>query len=332
LLRSSIRAMAKAVDAQLEEIRQIRSDPASPEATAVLAKALKSKTGLVVATAAGVIEEARLSAFEPALGEAFRRFMDLPDKTCLAKTAIAKALVALDSSDDDLWLLATNDDDLWLLAIRHVQPEPAWGGTVDAAVELRCAASAGLANSNARKAIEPLVRLLADKEAPARAAAARALGGCGSETSAALLQYKLLIGDDDLRVLSDCFAGVLELTRSAEYVEPYLDSPDDAAREAAILSIGEWRCADGFAILRRRWDIDLRNRKVLALAMALSRQAAAIDFLVSQLTEVPEPTAAGIVEALAIYKSDDGLRNRVRRAAGKRGGEVLAAFDDHFTA
>ena len=136
-----------------------------------------------------------------------------------------------------------------------------------------------------RKAIVPLVHLLAevepgatpdnDRYAPGRAAAVRALAGQGGEAGEALLRFKLLIGDPNRSVIEECLTSLLGLTRSADVVEPFLDSPDEELRQVAILALAESRLPEAFSILRSRWDrqfdADARHFENILLLVPLGR-------------------------------------------------------------
>src|SRR5438128_2693263 len=216
-------------DAQLARLNEIKANPSDPAAVEELTRALRGKSNLLAARAAEILASAKLAGLEAVLLEAFNAFLaDGADKGCMAKIAIAKALLAVESRADDVLLVGA----------RHVQHEPTWGGQSDAAVELRCICCAALVNMRSRKALVPLVNLLADKDAGARSAAVRSLAGYGGDAAEALLRFKLLTGDADTNVLGECLAGLLALTRSADVAEPFLDSPDEDLRAAPLFALG----------------------------------------------------------------------------------------------
>src|SRR5688572_15520527 len=111
------------VDETLSRIHGLRgalhTGGSNAQAAAELAKALTSKTALVVAKAADVAREAKLDALAPQLTEAFARFLDQrpeADKGCAAKIALAMALADLD----------VDASPLFLRGIRVVQMEAVW--------------------------------------------------------------------------------------------------------------------------------------------------------------------------------------------------------------
>jgi hypothetical protein len=309
-------------DAQLARLNEIKANPSSPQVVEELTGALRGPSNLVAARAADIVAGAKLIALERVLVDAFRFFLDNADKGCVAKTAIAKALLAIESRAEDVLLIGS----------RHVQPEPTWGGSSDAAVELRCVCCAALVNMRSRKAMTPLVHLLAEKDAGARSAAVRAIAGYGGDAAEALLRFKLLSGDADANVLGECFVGLLALTRSVDVVLPFLDSADEDLRAAAMLSLGESRLPEAFSILRSRWDrqFDADSRGVMALAMAVTRRPEAIDFLIEQTATAGTKVAIAVVGAMAMYRGDGLIRPRVEAAAKQRGGEVFAEFTRRF--
>ena len=315
---------ARSVDDQLARLEAIRSQPPSDESTELLRKSIESKANVVAAKAATIAASLKASAFESALVTAFTRFVDGNDKGCLAKTAIVKALAALEADAEDVFLKGA----------RHVQMEPTWGGSSDVAVELRCESVAALVRSNSRQMWDPLVRLLADPDPQARCVAVRALAATGHDHAKWLIQHKLLIGDREPNVLAECFTAAVALTRSIDLVIPFLDSRDEGLREAAVLAIGESRLPQACELLVRRsaTTYDAEERRLLYLAIAMTRQPQGIDHLISLLPDSKQKSADAIVEALAMYRSDPAIRGKVEQAARASGPESMKAFEKHFRA
>lgn len=306
--------MAKSIDEQIARLDAIRQNP-TPDAPAEIRKALASKSNVVVAKGAKVGEKLNLKELADALAEAFTRILGPSDKGCLAATAIAKALAG--------WELG--DEELFLAGAKHVQLEASWGPPVDVAVELRCESVAALVRMNSRKIWDPLVRLLADEDPNARAAAARALGATGNEKAIPLLQFKILTGDTDVNVMSEAFVSIMTMTRSIEMVMPFLSSREEALTEAAILALGESRLPDAYRALveahRHNFSAD---RRLLLLGIAMTRQHEAVDYLLSVISE-------DAIEALAMYRSDSSIRERIR-AATENSPALAKAFAKHFGA
>jgi HEAT repeat protein len=243
------------------------------------------------------------------------RILGPADKGCLAATAIAKALASWEHRDEEVFHAGA----------KHVQMEASWGPPVDAAVELRCESVAALVRMNSRKMWDPLVRLLADNDAQARATAARALGATGQEQAKLLLTYKILIGDKEPSVMGECFGSILALTRSIELVEPFLVSREDSLVEAAALALGESRLPEAFECLRKAHAQNFAgDPQILLLAIAMTRHPDAVDYLLSRINE-------DAIAALAMYRSDSNVREKVR-AAAERSSSLTKAFAQHFGA
>lgn len=306
--------MAKSIDEQIATLEALRQNP-TPDASAEIHKALGNKSNVVVAKAAKVAGTLNLKQLADALAEAFHRLLGPGDKGCLAATAIMKTLVSLEADDEDVFLAGA----------KHVQMEPTWGGSQDVAVELRCESVAALVRMNSRKMWGPLVRLLADKDPQARATAARALGATGNDKAISLLQFKILIGDKEASVMSEAFSSILTMTRSIELVVPFLNSPEDSLAEAAVLALGESRLPEAYHVLveAHRHNF-VADRRLLLLAIAMTRQPEAVDYLLSVNSE-------DAIEALAMYRSDSAIREKIR-AATKDSPALSRAFTKHFGA
>src|SRR5690349_21123433 len=120
---------ARSIDDQLTHIAALAKGEMTDAALADLAKALAGKSNILAASAARAIGALSAKSLAPQLAAAFTRFLaGGTDKGCLAKTAIVKALAALEVEDDTTFLAGAN----------HIQLEPGFGGSGDAAVELRC--------------------------------------------------------------------------------------------------------------------------------------------------------------------------------------------------
>jgi HEAT repeat protein len=203
-------------------------------------------------------------------------------------------------------------------------------------VDLRAACALALARRNDEHALVRLGDLLADREAPARMAAARALGVLGREEGVALLRMKALLGDEP-RVVSECLAAALRLDPrgSLELAAAFLDRKEPEVAEAAALALGESRVAGALGVLRewlgRTLDKDLRRAGFLAVAML--RREDAFDFLLEIVREGTEAAAREAVAALAAQRGDASLEERVRTAAATRddaelGPAIARAFGD----
>ena len=257
-----------------------------------LRKALSHRNNFVVAKAADIIREFQLEKLLPDLLAAFDRFFDDPVKTdpqCWAKNALSRTLAAFEHQDAAVFLRG----------MRHIQLEPVWGGRSDTAGTLR--ATCALALVQCRSLPEPdllahLLELFADKDKSVRAEAARAVEQVGSPAAGLLLRLRAVLGNDEPEVLGACYGGILRIdgTDAIPWISQFLASADDSAAEAA-LAIAGTHSTTGFQVLRQRFtdEADSWFRSVLLSAIALTRQDAALEFLLDLVrTESLEAEAA----------------------------------------
>jgi hypothetical protein len=292
-----------------------------------LTSALAARHCRVVAKAARLAEDALLYELVPPLVAAYTRFLDKAakqDPSCFAKKAIARALVALDCSDAGFFLRG--------LAYRQL--EPVWGGTADTAVDVRASCAMGLVASGYPRALVELTALLNDPEAAARLGAVRAIA-CGNPREAELLlRSKALAGDAEPQVLGECFTSLLgvEPDETIGFVAAYLTHADDAVRELAALALGESRLEGALAPLQQVWgDVLLGEefRRALLRAAAAHRSEAAFDWLLTIVADARPAVVLEIVEALAIYRHNAKLKQRLESALDERG---EAQLKDRFAA
>jgi hypothetical protein len=311
-------------EAALNALADLRTAPDSAERVQKLRSFLGNRSNAVAAKAAKIAGELRIAELGPDLVAAFERFMADPaklDKGCAATTAIAGALCALDYTEAEAFLKG----------IRHVQMEGSFGPPVDAAVELRGKCALGLIRTHHPDSLFEVVTLLADREAGARAAAARALGAIAGDTGALLLRFKVLVGDREADVVAECFSGLLAAgtDRAFSFVASYVDHADAAISEAAVLALGESRSAKGFEILKEKWSRTARGamKQTLLLAFATARQECAIEFLLSLIRDENVQVAADAIAAMRIYRDDERVHRAVQDIVTQRGeAQLVEAF------
>jgi len=283
---------------------------------ATIEKCLADKHCRVVARAATLAGERSLHERLPDLVSAYGRFLVEPidqDPHCIAKQAIARALVSLECKDVKFFLEG----------IRYRQLEPVWGGSADAAIDVRCSCAMGLVATGYSRAIQELTELLHDSEWRAREGAARAIS-CGNPREAeALLRLKVLVGDPEPEVIGECFTGLLSIAQEEclPFVAAYLSDDDDGVRDFAALALGESRHPRALEHLRTAWDglYDTKGfRTVLIRAAALHRSEAAFDWLISIIAHGTPAHADVAVEALSVYERNTKLSERVQAALAKR--------------
>jgi len=308
--------------AALDRLRQ-----QAPEACiAPLRKALEHRNNFVVGKAADLVRDFQLQQVIPELLIAFERFFENPAKSdpqCWAKNSLSRALAAFEHQDAAVFLRG----------MRHIQLEPVWGGSSDTAGTLR--ATCALALVQCRSLLEPdllahLVELFADKDKAVRIEAARAIEQVGSPSAALLLRLRAVLGADEPEVLGACYSGILRVEGASAipWISRFLASSDDPAAEAA-LAIAGTHSAQGFKILCERFteESDPWFRSVLLSAIALTRQDAAVEFLL-ELVRTESLQAEGAIEAILRSTPSDEITKRLEKLVA--GNQRLArAFATH---
>lgn len=308
--------------AALDRLRQ-----QAPEACiAPLRKALEHRNNFVVGKAADLVRDFQLQQVIPELLIAFERFFENPAKSdpqCWAKNSLSRALAAFEHQDAAVFLRG----------MRHIQLEPVWGGSSDTAGTLR--ATCALALVQCRSLLEPdllahLVELFADKDKAVRVEAARAIEQVGSPSAALLLRLRAVLGADEPEVLGACYSGILRVEGASAipWISRFLASSDDPAAEAA-LAIAGTHSAQGFKILCERFteESDPWFRSVLLSAIALTRQDAAVEFLL-ELVRTESLQAEGAIEAILRSTPSDEITKRLEKLVA--GNQRLArAFATH---
>ena len=307
------------IEQKLAELDALPGDRATHSEP--LAAALAHKHYRVVAKAARLAADGLIYDLVPALRAAYARFLDKPLKTdpnCFAKKAIVRALGALDCDDVEFYLAG----------LRLQQMEPVWGGTADTAADVRGSCAMGLVASGSPRALVALAELLYDPEPDARVGAVRAVA-CGNPREAELLlRSKALAGDAEPAIIGECFSALLsvEAEESLAFVAPYLKHADDALRELAALAIGESRAPGALEILKTAWNdvvVAEEFRFALIRAAAAHRSEAAFDWLLGVAAEARRPVAQQVIEALALYKHNARLAQRLAGVVNARGDREL---------
>ena len=306
------------VDEELAALDELPDERAAKIAT--LQRALAGHYR-IAAKAARSAEDALLYELVPALKSAYARFLVKPlkqDPNCYAKRALARALVALDC----------HDVDFLLGGVRYRQHEPVWGGTADTAVDVRASCAMGLVASGYPRALVELTALLNDADAGARLGGVRAIA-CGNPREAELLlRAKALGGDAEPQIVGECFTGLLAVApeESIPFVAGYLAHADGALRELAALALGESKLDGALRPLKDAWGevlVGEEFRHALLRAAAAHRSEAAFDWLLEIVVDARGPIAAAVIEALAPYKHNAKLMQRLESALTVRGDKAL---------
>lgn len=305
----------KRLEDLLVELRSVPADPHGEGSLRLLRGALAGPSPHGAARAAKLAGELGIPEVAPELEQAFERWRGagVADAGCAAKTAIARSLDRLEHAEPRVFLAG----------IRHVQMEGAYGEPIDTATELRGLCGLALVRMGYRDALDELADLLADREAHARAAAARALGLRGGEGAIALLRFKVRSGDEQPDVVCECLTALLAVAprSSLALACSLLEGRLPALCEAAALALGASRLAEAFEPLRE-WHERTRGseREATALlALATVRHERAVEYLLVLLGEGSAATAERAIQALALYRGEETLRERARQAVSSRG-------------
>ncbi len=299
------------LETKLGRVAELRKAPSGAGGAELLAFLGEAEPYLVARTAE-LIAEQGLVDLVPGLAAAFRRLVEgsQPDPGCTALAKVAQSLSQL----------VAYEPELYLLGLGLVRRERSGTVFVDAAVPVRAECAMALVRIAYRDALLDLAPLLADDEAPVRAAVARAIGDLGSDGAAAVLPLKLRVGDADPDVLGACMAGLLVAApaRFLPTVAGYLD--DGELGELAAIALGESRKPEAFPLLRdalgsRR----TAHSSAILVALALLRTDQATDHLLDVLAKAPESLAEQALGALAVQRHLPILSGRVRTIVEGRG-------------
>jgi len=315
------------IEGALNAIGELRGS-SSERLTQELPKYLKHRSNLVVAKAAKLAGELRVSQIVPDLVNAFDRLMKDPaklDERGAALTEIVAALYELDYLEPNLYRQS----------LRHVQREGSYGPPVDTAAKLRGISAQGLLRTRHPRRLEEVLPLLVDLEPAARLGAVRGLATNGGDAGLLLLRLKVLTGDADPDVLGECFSALLSAVpeQSLPFVVPFIDSDSESTAEAAIWALGETRLQAALDVLREKWErtLDRDMRKVLVSAIAASRLPQSLDFLYAQLRQANLQTATDVLETLAPYAASEAITRAVHSAIEERGQKsLMESFRQQF--
>jgi HEAT repeat protein len=205
--------------------------------------------------------------------------------------------------------------------------EPVWGGREDTAGELRAVCAIGLVQAKHPRALDELVVLLLDPLRVARVGAARAIGDSGQRAGVPLLRYKILAGDGEPEVLTECFSSLLHLEPEAsfDFVRGHLFGDDGDRAEAAALALGQSRMPRAAPVLIA-WAADrlVEDRRVAYVSLALLRTPEAFEHLLGVVERGEAVDAENALDALAVHAHDLALRERVGAVVDHRGDRPIA--------
>ena len=306
------------LEERLETLRQLRGRTPDDAVLGLLRKSLRDRANLVVAEAAKLCSDLRLSSLIPDLLSSFDRLFEDPvkaDSKCWGKTAIIKALTLLDHVDSPPFLRG----------LEHIQMEPVWGGQEDAAIQLRANSILGLIQCTDLRRTDVLrhvVDALADAADPVRLEAVRALAQMNGDEAVLLLRLKALLGDRSSIVIGQVFDALLEIDRdrAIAFVAQYLRSSVVGVRDEAAFALGGSRLAGAIGLLMKMWNQtkDRAFRGVLLRALSSSRQPSAIEFLLNLVRTGPNRDAAPALDALKLHDKSPEIWELVEQAEKER--------------
>ena len=309
---------------QLAALDALRQQPAEA-CVEPLRKALANRNNFIVAKAADLVREFRMSKLIPDMLNAFDRFFDNAVKTdpqCWAKNAISRALVAFEHQEPEVYLRG----------MRHIQNEPVWGGQSDTAGTLRATCAVALVQCRSltdAALLTHLIELAGDKDKAVRTEAMRAIEQVGSPPASLLLRLRAILGADEPEVLGACYSGILRLegAKAIPWVARFLATADDHAAEAA-LAIAGTHSPEGFEALKEYFTKanDPWWRSVLLSAIALTRQDAALEFLLDEVRKESLSAETAIEAILRSMPSSETVKQLEKLVAGNpRLARVFAA-------
>jgi HEAT repeat protein len=303
---------------RIEQLRQMREAEPGAAVDAALRKALKDRSSLIVTEAAKVVGHLRRAVLLEDLLSAFDRLFENPVKTdpkCWGKTAIVKALTAMDYSESPPFLRGA----------RHVQMEPVWGGQEDAAMHLRANSVLALVactDLTRPEILRHLVDALADGLDTVRVEAVRALQQMNGEESCLALRMKAHAGDRRPVVLGQVFDSILQLEgdRAVPFVGGFMKSSNDETRDEAALALGGSRLPSAVKALIEVWDHSRLAEfgSVVLRALSSSRDETAFEFLLDLVKNGSKRDSAAAIDALQLHRDSPEIQERIDDAAGQK--------------
>jgi hypothetical protein len=318
---SSPASASRGFDEELARLESLAGDlraAHAPDADqiAYMRRILTHRNNFLVSKAARLAADCELTQLLPEMLAAYERFFHDAAKTdpkCWAKEALAKALVKL----------GHRSKDEYLRGLRHHQMEPSFGPPVDTAGALRITCAHALVDCpgiSDADLIAYLLELFTDTDKTVRAEAARALANIGGVSAVLVLRLRALLGaaptEEEPEVLGAVFSLLLSLegAQAVPLVAKALEAGDDLAAEAAF-ALAELRSEVALTPLLAclRAGADQWFAGVLLSAIALTREPAGLDFLISSIAgdQLHAPLA---IEALSRIAPNAELRGRLEQA------------------
>ncbi len=301
-----------------QKITKLRDEGNSPEAVIELKTIVEKQSGMVVAKAAPLIAEWYETALCDDLERCFYRLSENGadrDPQCWGKVAIIKAL------HDLLW----QDSGVYISGCKTVQLEPVRGGYEDSAVSLRIASIEALmqrAVTDTTVLMEILADLIADDSRRVRAEAVRASIYGPAEIVGPMLRLKIRIGDEDARVLGNCFDALLAKVpsqASVDLVSGFLFEEDEILAAEAMASLASSSLPEAIQKVTSNYDEfeDEQLQRILLTSLGASPAQEAVEFLYLCL-EKDLPDAKWALTALEPKLHNDEIREKVNTILDRR--------------
>jgi len=319
------------VERRLDQLKGMRLAGPTDATVAEVRKSLADPVNVIVAKAAGLVNEWQSRTLLADLAKAFDRLLAKPeaDPQCWGKNALCKALKDLEFSESDLYLRG----------LLHRQCESTWGGKTDTAGVLRGTCALALVQCidlPRDEILKHLVNAVTEPESRVRSDAARALEQVGGRDVTLLLRLKARAGDQEVRVTGQVLESLLQIEGASgiPFVAEFLTHVQEDVREEAALALGASRLPEGLDLLKKEW-LKSRGRakgEILLRALSSSRQDSALEFLLEQVRTGPVLEASQALYALELHRDSDEITDRIKEAVSTREEELRSLFMQRFRA
>jgi HEAT repeat protein len=296
----------------------VRASGPSETTSTDLRKALTDKVNVIVAKAAALAMEWDARELLPNLLEAYARLFIKPtesDPQCWGKVALSKCLKEFGVSESPVFIRG----------MHHYQWESTWGGKTDTAAALRSTCVFALVQCTdipRHETLLHLVNALTEADVNVRADAARAMEQMNGREVALLLRLKARAGDKEARVTGQVLESLLALERAngVSFAAEFLSNPSSEISEEAALALGTSRLPEAVAALKEAW---LNSRGIgkgesLLRAISVSRQDAALEFLLDQIRTGRSQTAEEALRAMDLHRDSPQIVKRIQEAVSER--------------
>ena len=291
-------------------------------------KALGDANTYIVGEGAALARRRSYDDLIPELLVAYDRLFDpTPDEPDLSLDPLASGKRAIATALKDL---GYRDPDPFLRGLDHVQREPAYGGKVDVAADLRVTCAQALVGCfiDPTVILERFIAHLIDPETSVRVETARAIGAVGGTAGALLLRLKALAGDAEPEVTGECLRVLIAMspTDTISFVAGFVNAGSKGVRLEALAALAECREPAAFSVVRAALpeEPEAQVRRGAVLAIGASPLPEAAEFLLSLVVAESRELALAALEALGSSRFASAMRERARYAANETGDPAIA--------